>query len=254
MPIVLALLLVAGAWAQPIPDVNPFGSPADITRGREIYNATCQGCHGPLGEGGKGANLALPRLAKATTDRALFRVIRFGIPGTEMPSVWRMTDRETWQVAAFVRTLGRVESAKVTGDPGKGQEIYWSKGDCGRCHMVAGRGGRMGPELTEIGLRRSAAYLRTALVEPDASVPADYLQVRAAARDGRAVSGVRLNEDTFTIQLRDFRDNFHSFDKTELSDLQYDRGRSAMPSYRGTLSDADLDDVVAYLVGLRGGG
>ena len=253
MPIVLALFLLAGtAWAQTVPDANPFTSPADLARGRQIYNGACQGCHGPLGEGARGANLAQPRLAKAPTDRALFRVIRFGIPGTEMPSVWTMTDRETWQVAAFVRSLGAVDSGVVTGNAREGQEIFWSKGNCARCHMVAGRGGRMGPELTEIGLRRSAAYLRAALVEPEAALPANYLQLRLTTRDGRQLAGVRLNESTFTIQLRDFRDNLHSFDKSELADVQYDRGRSAMPSYRGTLGDAELDHVVAYLVGLRG--
>jgi cytochrome c oxidase cbb3-type subunit III len=253
MSFVLAFLLLVGAApAQTVPENNPYTSPADLARGAQIYNGSCQGCHGPRGEGGKGANLAQPRLANAPTDRALFRIIRFGIPGTEMPSVWLMTDRETWQVAAFVRSLGAVEPGVVAGNAKRGEEVVETKANCARCHIIGGSGGRMGPELTDIGLRRSASYLRAALVDPEAAVPANYMQLRLRTRDGKQLSGVRLNEDSFTIQIRDFRDNLHSFYKDELIELQYDRGRSAMPSYRGTLTGAELDDVVAYLVTLRG--
>jgi hypothetical protein len=123
----------------------------------------------------------------------------------------------------------------------------------------------MGPELTGIGASRGAAYLRRALVEPEAEVPENFAQyrlviplpdnflvVRAVTADGTAISGVRLNEDPFTIQLRTFEDRLLTLDKLSLRDLRKEFGKSPMPAYGKLLSEADLGDLVAYLQSLRG--
>jgi cbb3-type cytochrome oxidase cytochrome c subunit len=123
----------------------------------------------------------------------------------------------------------------------------------------------MGPDLTEAGARRSAAYLRQSLLEPEAEVPEtfavyrrvitmpdNFLQVRVVTADGTTITGVRLNEDAFTIQIRDYADRFHSFRKDELRELHQDWGKSPMPSYRDAFAGHELQDLVAYLVSLRG--
>src|SRR5262249_41251489 len=143
---------------------------------------------------------------------ALYGVIRNGVEGTEMPGAWQMTEREVWRVAGYVRSLGRVETATLTGDAGRGRGLYAAEG-WGGCHIIRGEGGASGPELTEIGARRSAAYLREALIDPAASVPEGFLTVSVTARDGRNLRGVRVNEDSFTIQLRDDENHFRSFRK-----------------------------------------
>jgi len=91
------------------------------------------------------------------------------------------------------------------------------------------------------------------LIDPGASVPEAFLVVSIVTRDGRRFRGMRLNEDSFTIQLRDATNAFHSFRKLDLAELKKESGVSTMPSYGDVLSSAELDDLVAYLAGLRGG-
>jgi putative heme-binding domain-containing protein len=235
-----------------VPKENPFTTPADLKSGERAFLGQCARCHGPKGEGGLGAILAQPRLRHAPDDESLFRVIRDGVRGTEMPPGSTFTSREIWQLAAYVRSLGQLPAEIVPGDPRRGQEIYRAKGKCGQCHIVSGQGESVGPELTDIGARRNAAYLRTSLLEPEAAVPDGFLQVRIVTKDGRRITGVRLGEDTFTIQVSDLNGRTYSFVKQDLKDLQKDFGKSPMPSYQGVLTAAEVDDLVAYLVSLRG--
>src|SRR5262245_47745194 len=88
----------------------------DLLRGKALYLGSCTYCHGPTGDGGKGADLARAELSRAKTDGDLVRIIENGIPGTEMQGAWHMTKREMMQTAAFVRTLGRVELKPVPGN------------------------------------------------------------------------------------------------------------------------------------------
>lgn len=181
----------------------------------------------------------------------MFDVIKNGIPETEMPGHW-YTSREIWQVVAFVRSLGRVPPQKAEGDPSRGEKQYRSKGDCARCHTVKGRGGALGPDLTDIGARRSTAYLRESLLDPDAAMPEGFMQVELTTQDGRRFMGVRLAEDTFSIQIRDLSGQFRSFFRSELEQLNKQPGKSPMPSYRQLFSGRELNDMIAYLHSLRG--
>jgi putative heme-binding domain-containing protein len=232
--------------------------------GEVLFQTHCAGCHGPNGDGGRGSNLAVRKLPRAPDDAALSAIIALGIPGTQMPGT-RMTEQENRELVAYVRSLGQSRSAPVPGDQANGERIFWSKGNCGACHTIGPRGGRTGPDLTDIGARRSPAHLRTSILDPEAEVPEtfavyrriiyvpdNFLQVRLMTKDGRQITGVRVDEDTFTIQVRDYSDRILSFRKDELRELHKDWGKSPMPSYRGVLSGAEVQDVVAYLASLQG--
>jgi cytochrome c oxidase cbb3-type subunit 3 len=223
----------------------------DLARGKQIFEAQCSPCHGIQGTGGKGANLARPTLKHAADDAALFAVIRNGIENTGMPGAWQMTEREVWLVIAHVRSLGRVAVEKLPGDRAKGKALFAAQG-CGGCHIVDGVGGNLGPELTEVGARRSAERLRQCILEPSAALPDGFLIVRAARRDGSVVEGIRVNEDSFTIQLRDVAGRFHSLRKQQLQTLEYKPKATPMPSYRDKLVPEDVDHLAAYLASLRG--
>ncbi|HKQ73835.1 MAG TPA: c-type cytochrome [Blastocatellia bacterium] len=240
-------------------------STGQATQGARLFQDHCAGCHGPKGEGGSGPTLATPTLVRATTEQLLIRVIAEGIPGTEMPRS-RLDTEQIKQIADFVRGLGQLPPERVSGDPRRGKEIYLEKGACAQCHAINGVGGALGPDLTEIGLRRGARYLREALTDPEADVPRsfslfrgdtgipeNFLQVRVVTKEGRRLNGVRVNEDTFSIQLRDAAGRIHSFFKSDLAELHKDWGKSSMPSYRAVFSKEEMDDVVAFLVSLRGG-
>jgi putative heme-binding domain-containing protein len=167
-----------------------------------------------------------------------------------MPAAWQLSPRDVANVAAFVKSLGSIPPEAVPGDPSHGAALYKAKA-CDSCHIVAGQGSGFGPELTAIGARRNAAHLREALVNPAAFVPEDYVLVEAIPVSASAVRGIRANEDTFTVQVKDPSGHFHSFRKNELREYRQLRDKSAMPAY-DRLSPADLDDLVAYLTTLRG--
>ena len=247
--VVFACRLVPGQGSEPGP--QPQTTREDLAEGERVFGTQCSYCHGPKGEGGQGVVLAVPRLSHAPDDQTLFRVIREGIPGTRMPAS-ALTTSQIWQVAAYVRTLGRLKGSESAGDPRRGQQIFAAKAVCTRCHTIGGHGGAIGPDLTGIGSRRDATELRTSLLDPSASVPLDFLQVRVVTKTGQSITGVRINEDAFSIQMRDLSNQFHSFWKNELNEIVKEPKRSLMPSHRYTLTTDELDDLVAYLESLKG--
>ncbi len=231
----------------------PLQSAEDLARGKQLYEAQCAGCHGQTGEGGRGPSLRQPKLRRAPDDAALFDIIQDGIPNSEMPGMWYLSEREIRRISGYLRAIGRTPVVNVPFDVNRGREIFDGKGGCAACHIAEGRGAAAGPELTDIGARRSPEHLRESLVNPAASAPEGFLIVEAAAAAGPAVRGVRLNEDTFTIQIRDEAGHFHSLRKNQLRSLKRQEGKSPMPSYSGKLTESELGDVVAYLASLRGG-
>jgi len=235
----------ASAFAQTATETPP-----DLAAGRKIFEAQCALCHGQTGTGGRGPSLNRPKLNKAADDDALRKVIFEGI-NPEMPGAWQLSKREVASVAAYVRSLGTVQPEPLAGDAARGASVYESKG-CPGCHIASGKGQGIGPELTDIGARRNGAYLRKTLLKPTDSLPEDFLYVAAVTSSGETVRGIRVNEDSFTIQLKDARGRFHSFRKAELKELRRLKQESPMPSYERSLSAAELDDIVAYLASLRG--
>ena len=220
----------------------------DLAAGKRLFEAHCSPCHGQTGTGGRGPSLAKPKFKHDD----LFKVIQFGIPDTEMPGAWQLTDREVSQVETYVRSLGRIAPAALPGNPERGKALYAGKGGCGACHIVNGAGRGYGPELSEAGARRSPAYLRESLLDPAASFPDNFAMVRAVVKNGTEIRGIRVNEDSFTIQIRDAQNRFHSLRKADIVTLEKNTTTSPMPSYRTTLSDSEIDDVIAYLATLRG--
>jgi cytochrome c oxidase cbb3-type subunit III len=179
-----------------------------------------------------------------------------------MPGFSTLSDRQAANIAAYLATLsGTATSGQVTGDPQRGEALYNSSG-CSTCHMIDGQGGSIGPDLSRIGSMRGAAGLKERLQDPGANLPmvgagpfgnswTQYLMFRAVEKDGRAVEGVRVGEDSFTIVLKDASGKFHGFRKPELRSLEKEPGKSFMPSFKDTLSDAQLDDLVTYLMSLK---
>jgi cytochrome c oxidase cbb3-type subunit III len=76
--------------------------------------------------------------------------------------------------------------------------------------------------------------------------------ISVTTREGKIIAARRLNEDTFTIQLRDAAGRFYSFRKSDLTNLKREPNVSLMPAYDSKFSAGELDDVIAYLASLRG--
>ena len=239
----LFLELLLFAQARPLANAGP----EDIAAGKRIFAAQCAWCHGTDGVGGSGPSLQRPTLRHARQDIDLVAIVRTGIPGTEMPgSQLSMTETMAWRTASYVRSLGRAPREAIRGDAQRGAAVYEAKG-CQTCHVLNGRGTAVGPELTRIGALRGAAYLREAMVKPEAARPPGYLVVRAVARTGDEVRGIRVDEDVFWIHVRDAAAKLHALEKKHLAQLDRELTGTLMPSYASSLTADELDDLVAYL-------
>ncbi len=235
-------LWASAAWSQ---------TDVDLEDGKATFRSNCAFCHGLTGGGGRGPALNLGRFLHGSTDEDIKGVVQSGVPGTTMPSFDFEKD-EIAHLVAYVRSLSGSASnhaAPVAGDAARGRQVYERSG-CSGCHRIAAEGSVFGPELTRIGAGRSAEYLRESILNPSADIPDDYAGVTVIARDGKRVTGVRVNEDTFTVQLRDTSQSFRMFQKDEVQQV-IPETKSLMPAYN-SLSPEDLQNLLAYLDTLRG--
>ena len=228
---------------------NPFTSNSDVEAGGRLYRSHCAVCHGIEGEGGRGVDLTTGLFRHGAADRDLYNTISVGIPGTEMPGIF-FNGRQMWQLVGFVRSLSEGRAAEqVEGDVENGRTVYTAKG-CNGCHRIRGEGGRMGPDLSDIGAKRSLGHLQASVLRPNESVYPQHWMVRAKTKAGRPVSGMRLNEDTFSVQFIDPAGQLVSLRKRDLVEFEVDRN-SAMPAFDGQIEDSDFEDLIAYLASLR---
>ena len=249
MRFAVVLLGVALPLAAQHTDRNPFSSPADLAEGEKLYRMSCGVCHGMEGKSGRGARLAVRDHRHGNSDAEMFRVIQNGVPGTEMPGLY-MDEDSIWKILLFVRTFevnAGEACAPTPGDAARGKQLYREKA-CQTCHMTGGEGGRLGPDLTYIGLNYSREQLRESLVDPDAEVGAKYRTV-VVAKGGDSVEGVLLNEDSYTVNLLDRGERFRRFDK---SGAKVEKpAKSLMPAY-SNLTEQQMDDMLAYMCSLGG--
>jgi len=231
-------------------------SPEDLAVGERIFFAQCARCHGVGGTGGEGPALQGRRFRTVLEQEDIVGVITDGLGG--MPGMW-IGEAEALQIAAYVWSLARVIAEPVPGDPVAGRAVFEGRGICATCHIVEGRGVGLGPELTDVGSRRGAEFLRQALLAPGAELPkgqisphASFLLVNATQREGDSLVGMRIWEDAFVIQIRDAAGAYHAVDKADLASLERRFGASLMPEYSELLSDTEVTDLVAYLSSLKG--
>jgi putative heme-binding domain-containing protein len=231
---------------------NPFeGDARAIQQGQALFRARCADCHGVDARGLRAPDLTTGQGAMGGTDDRLFGVIRRGIPGTDMPGNTGRDD-EVWMTIAYLRTLSAPGTIEARGDAQKGETVYWGAGGCAACHRLQGKGGRIGPDLSRIGVTRSRTALIRAIRQANDHLALGYEPVTVVLRDGRRVRGVRKNEDTFSIQMMDTTERLLGFRKADVAQV-IDERQSLMPDYDSRrLTDADLDDMLAYLARVAG--
>jgi cytochrome c oxidase cbb3-type subunit III len=219
-----------------------------LEHGRATYRSNCAFCHGLTGLGGRGPSLVT---SQRKSEAEVKRIVKDGVPGTTMPAFTSIEEPDLTRLVQFISHLAgsAVATEKLTGDPQNGRRLY-TKNGCASCHQIGFEGSTYGPELTRIGASRSAAYLRESIVEPSHDIPQEYEGVTVTTNEGKRITGVRVNEDSFSVQLRTPNERFQSFIKTHVKQITHDK-QSLMPAYT-KMQKADLDDLVAYLASLRG--
>lgn len=246
----LASSSATGLSAQERTD-NPYTSPQDVQAGEQLFGSQCTVCHGVGATGGEiGPDLSSGVFSNASTDAGLFGVISEGIPNTAMIGINEArTDQSVWQIVTYLRSLSGGQRVAVPGDATDGERLFRGEGNCVSCHTVGGEGGRHGPDLSTIGERRSPEQLRSDLVDPNERVQPRWWRMRVTHVDGTRIVGLRMNEGTYSVRILDDEDNLWSLQKRDLRD-SYRIETSSMPAYGNTLTQGQLDHLVAYLYGL----
>jgi cytochrome c oxidase cbb3-type subunit 3 len=260
-------LLFAVLAAFAADDKNPYaGDPKAAKAGESEFRINCALCHG-LGArgGGRGPDLTRAQKKHAHSDAEMFQVISNGIPGTVMPANGTngqgvgMTDEEIWQIITYIRSVEVKAPAQPIGNAAKGKELFYGDANCSLCHMVEGKGGRVGPELTGVGgsrtreaiidsVRNPSRRLAWGLTEATKEFPQEYESITVVTADGKEIKGVALNEDNFSVQMMDTNEQIYLLEKDKLRSFKKSR-ESMMPKYDvEVLSDKDLGDVVAFLI------
>ena len=222
----------------------------EIDRGATLYASNCEECHAD-GAGVPGVNLRTGQFPAGSGDADLMNAIRNGIPGTMMPP-HDFSSPDLAAVLAYVRSLAQDHSGLVKlGDPQKGQVLFENNG-CLNCHRVGATGSRTALNLSDTGSLHQPSYLERALLDPS-SVAAEMPEsrfLRAVTGNGKVITGRRLNEDTYTVQLIDEHENLVSLDKSDLRSLTVLKA-SSMPPLKGKLTPDQIGDLVAYLTSLK---
>ncbi len=220
-------------------------------QGQRLFEVHCARCHGLDGAGGEGPSLFRENLRRATDEETMREIVDRGIPGTDMPPASSLNSQEIGAVADYVLSFGVVAQVDLPGDAAAGEELFTAAA-CGACHLVNGVGIAFGPDLSDIGLLRGPAFLRESIEAPEAAVLPRHRTVRIEEAGGAQVMGIRVNEDTFSIQVLTPAGELRSYRKGEIREFALLPGESLMMSYAGQFTDAELDDLVAYLASLRG--
>jgi cytochrome c oxidase cbb3-type subunit 3 len=250
----IAALLIAGApvRAQAPAATNPFQPTADtLQEGMAAFRANCAYCHGIDARGARGPDLT-GIFSSGATEEGLFRLVRRGVPGTEMPpaSVF-LQEPDTWKTLMYLRTLSVPPTPEPPrGDAANGERIFTVR--CASCHRVDGRGGVLGPDLSRIGVARTRAALMRQIRGGAEDLRPGYTPVTVTTREGRSVRGTRKNEDLFSVQIMDSGERLQGYRKSDVRAVVEEK-RSLMPAYGvDLLNESDLDDLVRYLGTLRG--
>ena len=229
-------------------------APTDVAAGGAIFTAQCAVCHGLEGAAVSGVDMRRGQFRTVVTDEDLQRVITRGVPNAGMPA-FQFDPAQLTAIVAYIRVgIGQAPAGTAPvalGDPARGRVVFeGAQGACLTCHRVHGRGGRAGPDLSDVGASRTPAALQASILDPSSVMHPINRPVTAVTTDGRTIKGRRVNEDTYTVQLSTEAGDLISLDKDRLRRLEV-ATTSTMPSYRDRLPPEAIRDLVAYLTTLR---
>ncbi len=248
----LGIFLILALGLATAQESNPFAAdPKAAEIGRGMFRIYCAPCHGIRAQGGRGPDLSRGVFAAGDRDSDLYRTIFNGVAGSEMGSFSELGSEGVWRIVAYLRSASRTDEAPAPGDAAHGAELFWEKGQCGRCHAVGKRGSHVGPDLTRIGRQRSLNYLRLSVIDPSDDITPGYSTIAVVTRDGKTVTGIERGFDNFSAQLMDLSGKFYSFQRDEVRSMKRET-ISLMPTYSKLFTEAELTDLMAYLASLRG--
>jgi putative heme-binding domain-containing protein len=143
------------------------------------------------------------------------------------------------QIEQFSRTVAAAE-----GNPYAGHKLYNEM--CGKCHVLFGKGGKIGPDLTAYK-RDDLRGMLLNVVNPSAEIREGFENFVVRTTDGRLLSGLIVDQDANVVVLRGADGQSVSLARDEVEDLRASR-TSLMPDGQlKPLSDQQIRDLFAYL-------
>jgi putative heme-binding domain-containing protein len=253
--------------AAPSGPPNPFWNDAQaVSRGEQLYNQSCTACHGVNGGAGEigpaiiNNNMSAP-LRGELNDFQIVETVRKGVPGTVMPA-WqgKLSDDDILKLGAYLHSLrGNAIDNPSPGNVAHGEDVFWGKGECGSCHMLNGRGGLKGPDLTNIAGQRKTPAIINALTKAQHRLYGDggahlralpamdtYDAVHVTLKGGGTLDGVLLNQDSYSLQLIGDDNELHLLDRARIGSITVKP--PLMPTdYDKRLGKDEFADLMAFL-------
>jgi mono/diheme cytochrome c family protein len=185
-----------------------------VAAGQDLFNGAggCTSCHGlgtrapnlltdEKGTGQIGARCATRQAGKdckTYLHEALVEPREFVAPGYEpiMPDMSKtLSPAQLWSLVAFLESQGGTVDVTGADLPATGHEetegggaaatggfaggskdplTMMRDGGCFGCHKIGDEGAEVGPNLSHVGSRSSAATIRQSIIDPDAKVAAGF--------------------------------------------------------------------------------
>jgi cytochrome c oxidase cbb3-type subunit III len=266
---VIPLIAQPPAGAQPAPrrGGNSFlisrsvPDPAAVQRGQKSFVAACGFCHGSNANGGE-SGPDLIRSVLALDDEGgdkIGPVILKGRPDKGMPG-FPMTDAQIKDIAAFLRARQQAAIDRgsyvihdiVTGDAKRGEAYFNGAGRCNTCHSPAG-------DLAGVGKKYEPVALQSRFLYPqarpgrggNAAARKNPTLVTVTLASGQKFSGTLEALDDFNVALREASGDYHSFSRDAGMKVEVRDPLAAHEELLEKYTDADMHDILAYLVTLK---
>lgn len=220
-----------------------------MAKARRDYETRCSSCHGLDGRGGERApNISTAPAIIDQPDRNIYTMIHDGRPAKGMPAFDYLGEARIKSIVSYLRAMGRRSGwVLASGNPQHGEELFFGKAECGNCHMMAGKGGFLGSDLTKYAETHAPAEAREAILKPGNSADPNQEMQEVITREGERITGVVRNEDNFSLQLQGTDGAFHNIMKSDVAHVD----RSGEPAmhvvYGQDLAAGELNDLICYL-------
>ncbi|WP_199879933.1 c-type cytochrome [Arundinibacter roseus] len=131
----------------------------------------------------------------------------------------------------------------------QGKDMY-NAITCGRCHVMAGEGGNIGPDLTQLATRFSTKDILESIIEPNKVISDQYAATQLVLKNGESIVGRITNEDktAYYVSQNPFApDMVEKVLKKDVVSSKYSSVSIMLPGLINSLNEEELKDLVAYL-------
>ena len=228
---------------------------------------SCLGCHQLNDEGGR-IGPSLNRSSLNYTPEWLYAWIsnpQNFRPGTRMPNLG-LEPKEARAIASFLVSFQPEEEDEELEAPETWKQYLSSEGDakrgekvfhdpeeianCSKCHLVKGRGGTVGPDLSFAGTSRTRKFLLESILNPSAVITHGYQTVMILTKNRKFITGIKKNEDESGIDIMDKAGKNLHIPREKIKKFKIQKISTMPGNFKDLLEIQDVTDVLAYLESL----